>query len=93
MSLFKMTDALTVVVPNAIKLLLALLNLPLEAFQRIHRTSETRHFGEERLIAYTFKRVIDLMPLRIVAKEVAILLVRVLGSIAVVEVRGSVDVT
>ena len=93
LSPFETTDALTVVVSNAVKLLLALPNFPLEAFQCIHRASEMRHFGEERFVAYVFKHVVDLMPLRVVAEEVATLLVRVLGGVAMVEVRGSVDVT
>ena len=89
MSPFEATDALTVVVPYAVELFLALPNLPLEVLQRIHRASEACHFGEERLVTYAFKCVIDFMPSRVVAEEMATLLECVLGRLAVVEVRGA----
>ena len=47
LSMLKAMNALTVVVPDAIELLLAFSDLPLEAFQRVHRALEARHLSEE----------------------------------------------
>ena len=71
LSSFETAYALSVVVPDTVQPLLPLPDLPLKAFEGVHRSAVARYFRDEGLVSDAFERVVHLMALRVVAEEVA----------------------
>ena len=87
------TDALTIIIAGAIQLVPLLPNLLLESFQCVHRPMELCHLGTEGLVPNAFEGVINFVTPHIVAYEVAALFVGVIRRVAIIEVRGGVNIT
>ena len=65
---FEATDTLTIVVPDAVQLVLPFTNLLLELLQRIHGPAESRYLGDEGFVPDALKGVINFMTSRVVTE-------------------------